>query len=133
MPILLSCLSGCAVLAALVLSGAFAAIEFSHPFWQMRASLTGGAVGAILAAGLLWLIRRKPSLSRVMGSAVGVALGVAGFVTWRAARKFIDSDDFEPLAGQIWFLGYHISAALIVAFVALIAIRRLRQQDISSG
>ncbi len=125
MRILFACLSGVAVLAVLVLSGLMAMAELTHPFWQTRASLTGGMVGAMLGGGLLWVAGGKPTLARTMAWSMGMSLAVVLFITWRAARIFITSADFEAAAGQLWFLGYHLVAATLVALIALIVAQRM--------
>lgn len=124
---LLPSLLGLAMLALLVIVGLFSATELAHPFWQTRAALTGGLAGAVLAFTLTWLSETRPGLARTLGAALGLALSVAIFVTWRAARTFIDSADYEPMAGQVWFLGFHVMAALIVALVAMLAVVILRR------
>ena len=123
MPILIACLSGIAVLAVLVLCGIISAADLAHPFWQQKASSVGGLCGLVLSGVVLWLTTSRPGLIRSVTISVALALMIALLVTWRAARKFIDSADFEPVASQIWFLGYHALAALIVAFTSLLVIR----------
>ncbi|WP_371229127.1 hypothetical protein [Roseovarius sp. 2305UL8-3] len=125
MRILFACLCGVAVLAVLVLSGLLAAVELTHPFWQTRASLTGGVVGVMLGGGLLWITGSKPALARTMAWSMGISLGIVLFITWRAAQTFITSADFEAAAGELWFLGYHLVAATLVALVALIVAQRM--------
>ena len=120
MPILFACATGVAVLTVLVLTGAMAAMDLSHPFWQTRASLIGGGVGLLVAAALLWIMRFRHGLLRHMVSGAALALSVVVYFTWRSARIFIDSADYEAAAGQMWFLGYHMTCALLVAFVALL-------------
>lgn len=128
MRIVLPPIAGVAVLALLWLSGAMAAADLAHPFWQTRATLAGGGAGAAVALGLLALAGRRGRRLRVLLATALIGLAAAGLVTWRAARVFIDSPDFEPLAGKLWFLGYHTLAALIVIAIALaLAARRHRQ------
>ncbi|MFK7938322.1 MAG: hypothetical protein AB8B82_03015 [Roseovarius sp.] len=126
MTLLIACSVGVAVLAALVLSGGMAALDLAHPFWQTKASITGALVGCVLSAGLIWITEAQRRYARTVAMGVGVLLAGVGFVTWRAARTFIDSAEYEPTAGQIWFFGYHALTALVVLFVAMtvIALRR---------
>ena len=126
MSYILAPVGGVAVLAALVSGGAMTGADLAHPFWQARASVTGGAIGAVLAIGLVWLAARRPGSLRIVSAGALLALPASLAVTWRAARTFIDSADFEPLAGRVWFLGYHAVAALVVlgAALAIIALRR---------
>lgn len=128
MPIILSCLSGIAVLALLVISGGMAASDLAHPFWVQKASVIGAVAGGTLSAALLWLVARKPGMKSAVTSGVALALIAIVLMTWRAARKFIDSADFEPVAGKLWYLGYHMLAALIVAFAALLVIRFFQRE-----
>ena len=125
MTFILALAGGVAVLAALVSGGTMEAAELAHPFWQTRATLAGGGAGVLLAAGALWLDRRRPGAGRAMIAGAILALMGALWVTWRAARAFITAAEFEPVAGQVWFLGYHAVAALVVLSVAL-AVARLR-------
>lgn len=127
MPILIACISGLGLLAALVFSGAMALADLSHPFWQTKASVTGGLIGCILAAGLSWITGMRRRMARRSATVFALVLIAALLVTWRAARRFIDSADYEPLAGQVWFYGYHLLCAMIVATVALqiISLRRI--------
>lgn len=120
MPLLIACASGVAVLAVLVVSGVMASADLSHPFWQTKASVTGALIGAALGAGLIWITNASGRASRYIAAVLGLCLAVALGVTWRAARIFIDSAAFEPVAGQVWFFGYHALCALIVAVVALL-------------
>ncbi len=122
MRIAIACLAGVITLAALVLSGAIAAADLSHPFWQIRASLTGGLIGALFGGGLIWITGTSDHHARTFAIALGLALLATLYVTWSAARMFIDSANYEPAAGQMWFIGYHIVCALIVAVVALLVI-----------
>jgi len=111
--------AGAVVLALLWSSGAMATADLAHPFWQTRATMAGGFAGAAIALGLAWFAGRRERVSRGLPAAGAVALAAALLVTWRAARIFIDSADFQPLAGKVWFLGYHVLAALVVITVAL--------------
>jgi hypothetical protein len=115
---------GAALLAVLWLSGAMSAADLAHPYWQTRGTLTGGAAGMVAALALLAVARGRARRLRVLLVTGLAALGVALVVTWRAARTFIESADFEPLAGKVWFLGYHALAALIVVAVALMLAAR---------
>jgi len=133
MRIILSCLVGLAVLAVLALSGAMTATDLAHPFWLMSASQASGAGGVVLAAGLLWLQGSRAGLAKVLGWAALVLLPLSALVTWRAARVFIDSADFQPLAGKLWFLGYHALAGLIVLTVAWGVARVLWPQPASGA
>jgi len=119
MTLFLALLGGMAALAALVSGGAMAAADLAHPFWQTQATLNGGGAGVILAAALLWLSRGRPGAGRAMAAGAGLSLAAALWVTWRAARIFISSAEFEPMAGRVWFLGYHAVAALVVLTVAM--------------
>ncbi len=125
MRILFACLCGVAVLAVLVLTGLLATVDLTHPFWQTRASLTGGMVGVMLGGGLLWITGSKPALARTMAWSMSMALAAVLFITWRAAQTFINSADFEAAAGELWFLGYHLVAATLVALVALVVAQKL--------
>lgn len=125
MRIAFACLSGAAVLAFLVLTGLLSAAQLTHPFWQTRASLTGGVVGVMLGGGLLWMTDSKPALARTMAWSMGMALAVVVFITWRAARTFITSAEFEAAAGELWYLGYHLVAAFLVALVAMVVVAKM--------
>ena len=116
---IISPLAGAVILGLLVLSGAMAAADLAHPFWQGRATLAGGGAGMVIAALAAWPAGRRGRLLRGLRVTALIALVVALLVTWRAARVFIDSADYQPLAGTVWFFGYHALAALIVIAVAL--------------
>lgn len=102
-----------ALLALAQMTGLIRALDLAHPFWALKATLIGAGIGGLLAAGLFWLDRRALSAIAAIGFLVAL------ITTWRAARIFIDSADYEPLAGKVWFLGYHVTAALFVAVAAL--------------
>ena len=119
MGIVLPPLSGAVVLALLVLSGAMAAADLAHPFWQTQATLAGGGAGVVISLLPAWAAQRRGRLPRWLPIAGLTGLAAALVVTWRAARVFIDSADYQPLAGKIWFFGYHALAALIVITIAL--------------
>lgn len=89
------------------------AAELSHPFWHNRATLVGAGFGVLLAIALLWLQNRIVTGLTVIGFLVSI------LTVWRAAAVFINSADYEPLAGRIWFFGYHATIALFVALAAV--------------
>ena len=126
MPILLACLGGAVVLGVLVISGAMEALELAHPFWQTRASVIGGLGGVALGAGLMWITGKRPDWTRTVAGSVALALCAAIYITRAAGRRFIQAEDFDAAAGQLWYLGYHMSAALTLAFVALLVVGALR-------
>lgn len=111
------------ILAILSGTGIFADYSLSHPFWQTKATLVGGAIGIAIALLLFWAFNRWQSTSSMLSILVGLLFAASIFTTWYFARIFIDSAVFEPLAGKIWFFGYHVLVALFVPIVALI-IRR---------
>ena len=126
---LIALLAGLVVLAALHVTGSIQTWDLSHPFWHLRATLTGAGAAVILTLGLFWTGARWPRIATGLTAGLVIALPVAAYVTWRAARTFIDSADFEPAAGQVWFMGYHVTAALIVICTALVTARLLQRTE----
>ncbi len=120
-------LAGLVGLAALHVTGLIQAWDLSHPFWHLRATLTGAAGAVVVGLAVFWITGRWPRLGTGLTILLVVALPVAAYVTWRAARVFIDSADFEPAAGQVWFMGYHATAALIVLTVAVLVYRAVKR------
>ena len=108
------------VLAILSFTGIFADYSLSHPFWQSKATLVGGAIGIVLTLILFWVFNRWQSVSSMFSMLAGIMFVASIFTTWYFARVFIDSAVFEPLAGKIWFFGFHVLVALFVPVVALI-------------
>ena len=100
------------------LSGVIKAQNLSHPFWHVKATMIGAGVGVVLTVGLCWLGSAAPGAAKLLRRLAVIGLPVALGVTWYAARYFINSDDYEPVAGKFWYFGYHVSVALFVAVVA---------------
>lgn len=107
------------ILAILSSTGTFAKYSLSHPFWETKATLIGGAIGIAITLLLFWVINRWQSVSSMLSILVGLLFAASIFTTWYYARIFIDSAVFEPLAGKIWFFGFHVLAALFVPLIAL--------------
>ena len=68
-----------------------------------------------------------PGLSRVLKLLMWIGFPVALITTLYAARTFINSADYEPLAGKIWFFGYHATVAFFVALVATVLPRLMKR------
>jgi len=96
-------------------TGVMSKLNLSHPFWETKATLVGAAIGLVLAFGIVALRGRAGCF---VNGVLFAALLLSFAVTWRAARFFINSPDYEPLAGQIWFFGYHAFVATLVAVLA---------------
>lgn len=107
------------ILTVLSVTGIFADYSLSHPFWQTKATLIGGAIGVAITLLLFWVFNRWKSVSSMLSILVGILFAVSIFTTWYFARVFIDSAVFEPLAGKIWFFGFHVLVALFVPAIAL--------------
>jgi len=109
------------LLALLQLSGTFAKFSLSHPFWETKATLVGAGIGIALALVLFIVFSRWRSVMPMLTTLIFVLLIICTGITWYFARVFINSEVFEPLAGQIWFFGYNGFVALLVpAFTMLI-------------
>lgn len=106
------------LMALLHVAGTMQALNLSHPFWHAKATLIGTGAGLVLTVGLCWLGGVAPGPARMLEVLSLIALPVALAVTWYAARIFINSADYEPFAGKVWFLGYHALVALLVVAVA---------------
>lgn len=100
------------------LSGVIKSQNLSHPFWHVQATMIGAGIGVVLTVGLCWLGGVAPGAATILRRLAVLGLPVALAVTWYAARYFINSADYEPLAGKVWYLGYHLSVALFVAVLA---------------
>ena len=122
-------LAGALLLLALMqLSGMFSKFSLSHPFWETKATLIGAGIGIAIALVLFIAIKRSRSIMPMLTTLVMVLLVICTGVTWYFARVFINSEVFEPLAGKIWFFGYHGLVALFVLVVAMF-IRRFLPMD----
>lgn len=100
------------------LSGVIKSQNLSHPFWHVQATMIGAGIGVVLTVGLCWLGGVAPGAATFLRRLAVLGLPVALAVTWYAARYFINSADYEPLAGKVWYLGYHLSVALFIAVLA---------------
>lgn len=82
--------------------------------WYGKATLIGGIIGVILTLGLNWLNTKNPIFAKWAPMLIITDFLMAVGFTYYFARIFIDSADFEPQAGFIWYIGYHIAVALFV-------------------
>lgn len=82
--------------------------------WYPNATIIGGLIGLVIALILIKLNRNK------LNVAIILLLTIAASITYYYARVFIDSANFEPEAGYNWFLGYHVTMALLVPSLAII-------------
>ncbi|MBL1419655.1 MAG: hypothetical protein COC24_004015 [Alphaproteobacteria bacterium] len=89
--------------------------------WYGKATLIGGAGGIILTLGAYWFDKNRLNITLIALFAITTA------VTYYYARIFIDSADFEPTAGFVWYIGYHIGVALFIPTVAYILQKILPQ------
>ncbi len=121
---ILSIIVALLVLGALQWTGVFARLNLSHPWWGMKATLTGAAIGAALTLVIMWAISRKPATASTFGMLAIVLLAISAAVTIYGATTFINAEEFEPLAAQFWFLGYNSFAAIFVPVVSL-AVRKM--------
>ena len=112
------------LLAILQMFGLFSKYSLSHPFWEMRATLVGGGIGVVLSLILLYAFARWRPVFPMLTMLVSVLFVICISVTWYFARVFINSEVFEPLAGKIWFFGFHGLVALFVPLVT-VTIRKL--------
>ncbi|WP_299847244.1 hypothetical protein [uncultured Roseovarius sp.] len=99
------------------LSGVIKSQGLSHPFWHVQATMIGAGIGVALTVGLCWLGGRAPGVARALRWLCMLGLPVALAVTWYAAQYFINSADYEPFAGKVWYLGYHATVALFVTLI----------------
>ncbi len=111
------------LLAILQMFGLFSKYSLSHPFWEMKATITGAGIGVVISLILLYASARWRSIFPMLTTLVSVLLVICIAVTWYFARVFINSEVFEPLAGKIWFFGFHGLVALFVPLVT-VAIRK---------
>ena len=100
------------------LSGVIKSQNLSHPFWHVQATMIGAGIGVLLTVGLCWLGGVMPGLARGLRWLCIVGLPVSLAVTLWAANAFINAEDYDPVAGKLWFLGYH---AVVTFFVAVIS------------
>ena len=119
----LSLVAALFLLVVLHATGLVAVSNLSHPFWHVKATLVGGTIGVAMTIFLFWLTDRRPGIARDLIIVMAVAFPVGLFITWYSARIFIESADFEWLAGQVWHKGYQTLVALFVPLVALISLR----------
>lgn len=99
------------------LSGVIKAQELSHPFWHVQATMIGAGIGVALTVGLCWLGGLTPGLARALRWLCILGLPVVLILTWWAAQTFINAEEYDPVAGKIWYLGYHGLVALFVVVV----------------
>jgi len=111
------------LLAMLHVTGLVTVSNLSHPYWHVKATLVGDTIGVVVTIFLFWLIEHRPALVRVVIIVMAVAFPICLFITWYSAHIFIQSADFEALAGQVWHKGYQILVALFVPLVAIIPLR----------
>ena len=123
-------LGALAVVAALHYAGLLDKTNLTHPFWRRNATLFGSLTGAFLAGGMFWVGWHKPRLGRAIGVVFGGIFLIALPITLYAAKVFIDSADFERLAGNIWHKGaYTVFAAGVVWLASLFAaVKKLGKQ-----
>ncbi|PCI86416.1 MAG: hypothetical protein COB24_09630 [Hyphomicrobiales bacterium] len=89
--------------------------------WYGKATLIGGAGGIILALAAYWFNKNSLNITLIALFAITAA------ITYYYARIFIDSADFEPTAGFVWYIGYHIGAALFIPTAAYVLQKILPQ------
>lgn len=95
--------------------------------WYGKATLIGGAIGIIITLGAQWLGNKNPVMKKWLPILLTFDFLMALGVTYYFARIFIDSADFEPTAGYVWYIGYHIGVALFVP-VATFALQKILPQ-----
>lgn len=88
--------------------------------WYGKATLIGGAVGIIIALAVQWLSGRNPVLAKWLPILLFTDFLIVSGITYYFARIFIDSADFEPTAGFVWYIGYHIGVALFIPVAAIV-------------
>lgn len=86
--------------------------------WFSKATLIGGLVGSILVLFIIWLKFSKPVFSKLLETFLVTDFFITVGITYYFARIFIDSADFEPTAGFVWYIGYHIGVALFIVTAA---------------
>lgn len=106
-----------ALVFVLHLTGVITSHGLSHPFWHVQATMVGAGIGVAFTVGLCWLGGRSPGGARVLRWLCVLGLPLCLGVTWYAARYFINPAEYEPVAGQVWYLGYHATVALFVAVI----------------
>ena len=125
----ISILMGLAILALLNVLGVVAALDLAHPYWHMRATLTGAGIGLAVLLIVFWLVDNLRPLAFLLGYLMILALPVALITTFFAARSFINAEDYLYTASRIWFIGYHVSATLLVVVPALIVASYLADRE----
>ena len=90
-----------------------------HPFWNIKATLIGGAIGLAILVIIYLLEIRYPAASRLLFTLVGILLVISIAITWNYASIFVNSADFEALAGKVWFFGYIVTMAMLVPVAGL--------------
>ena len=108
-----------AVVAGLYYSGLLASINLLHPFWGFNATLFGSLLGVAVGGLLLWVKAHIPGVAPALRLGSSLIFLVALGVSLYAARVFIESPDFEPLAANIWHKGAYIVFASFVASLLL--------------
>ena len=106
-----------AVLGGLYYFGVIQDYNIVHPFWSKNATMFGGLAGAALAFGLFWLDQINPKLARWLIVAIGLIFVASLYATTHFAKAFIDAEDFNRTAADIWHKG---SYAVIASFVVVV-------------
>ncbi len=115
-----------AAVAALHVSGALSGVNLTHPVWQGNATLYGSLGGAVLSGGLFWACAAKPRLGRWLERVVMLGFVAAVAVTLVNARAFIQAEDFDPVAVNLWHKGsYALFALFVPSLAALLAKLRI--------
>lgn len=102
------------ILAALHFYGIILANNISHPAWNSNAVMFGGMGGAIVALVIVWATSSKPGLAQAMASIINVAFIASLLTTLYFAKRFINAENFDLFAADIW---HWSSYATIASFV----------------
>lgn len=95
--------------------------------WFPQATLIGGVIGIVITLGLTWVMSKNPVMAKWLPILIITDFLVAVGFTYYFARIFIDSADFEPTAGFVWYIGYHIAVALFIP-TATFALQKILPQ-----
>ena len=106
----IACLVG--ICAALLLyAGGLAPLAGAHPDWSLQLLTSAGLLGPLLGTLLL----QKDHVKRTLGLSF---LVIAAFAAADYGRsQFVASFGEDEIAGQMWFIGWHILGISLVAHV----------------
>ena len=98
----------------------------AHPFWSLKGSLIGLAIGLVAFLIAAAFAPRHPSKLTIVALGFVGSLIVAAIVALNGKADFVASYAESAFAGRLWFYGYIAAAAAFAASLATLALMILR-------